>query len=112
MFRKIIQFQALHRYLKEIGFEWVSFPLIEQSEQFIRKARQDGSVQIEGERYTEEELQRLQLESTGRVHTVSLCTGGIEGYKLFIRTESGQVIVAKFFDESLCMKVMEWLHSL
>lgn len=107
-FHKTIQYQALRDFLRSLGVEWTSILFKDHPEQTLMKARRLGRVEIQGWDYTPEDIMSLQEETEGTIDTLSFSQGRNEGYKLFIRTESGQLIDSKFFGQDLCGKIMGW----
>ncbi|KQN96807.1 hypothetical protein [Paenibacillus sp. Leaf72] len=91
--------------------EWVNMAFEEngiQLSMLINQALKDGKAILENWEYSIDEMHELKKEKEGIIQEVRFHTGSNEGYKLFLRMESGQIIYAKTFETNLFLKTHLW----
>jgi len=102
-------FELLRADLLVKGAEWVLMPFKDDIITDINKkfAKDDGSVDVLGMKYTLEDINRLALETDDVVSGYRFEEGGSEGYMFTLLFANGQIVRAKTFNKNFCMEFYE-----
>jgi hypothetical protein len=107
-------YQGLKDFVRD-NAEWISFAFSKEdipTKYHKAEAMKNGKVTIEGSDYTVDEIESIIEETEGIVDRFSFEHGNIEGYKVIIRTVSGQIIYIKTFEEDFFIRTYNWFMGL
>lgn len=112
---KINYKKAISYLTKDLHVEWVHNPFLDRmslTHYTSAAIKNEGKIEIYGEMYTIDEMEKLSTETEGRISEFTFGPGGSEGYILLLKMESCQILKAKTFDRNTFELFMNWVNAL
>lgn len=99
----------------KLHVEWVHKPFLDECTLVTYKEfaiKNGGTIELFGENYSVEDMENLSQETEGKISEFTFGPGGNEGYILFLKMESCQVLKVKTFDRNTFELFLGWVNAL
>jgi hypothetical protein len=111
LLNKQLEYDAIKTFIFNQDIEYV-VDLVEDAPSLINVAKKEGTVNWKNNEFTIADIEKLKIEKTGKLYSISFYEGNNEGYRLELTFHSGYYLNVKTFNQEFYFKFIEHLKNL